>query len=84
MTSLNQEDSEVDTEGVEAPQGHKAGVPYDLRRPTVARYKARMWNRDDHRMFPPKVLGFGWTINFYWVFHLMGYVKARGAGRSAH
>jgi uncharacterized membrane protein len=24
-----------------------------------------MWNTDDHRLFPPKRVGIGWTINFY-------------------
>jgi uncharacterized membrane protein len=23
-----------------------------------------MWNADDHRLFPPKRVGVGWTINF--------------------
>jgi uncharacterized membrane protein len=23
-----------------------------------------MWNADDHRLFPPRRVGFGWTINF--------------------
>jgi hypothetical protein len=49
------------------------GLPYDWRRPTVARAKARMWNREDPRMFPPKSFGAGWTINFYWLVHLPSY-----------
>jgi hypothetical protein len=73
------EGSAHDPTGVLPPQGVKAGVPYDLRRPTKARYQARLWNRHDHRLFPPKALGAGWTINFYWLFHLMSYFKARRA-----
>ena len=23
-----------------------------------------MWNADDHRLFPPRRVGLGWTINF--------------------
>jgi uncharacterized membrane protein len=49
------------------------GLPYDWRRPTVARAKSRMWNREDPRMFPPKSFGAGWTINFYWLVHLASY-----------
>jgi hypothetical protein len=57
------------------------GVPYDLRRPTNARYKSRLWNRDDPHMFPPKALGAGWTVNFYWVFHMASYFKGRRTRR---
>jgi hypothetical protein len=28
-----------------------------------------MWNGEDLRLFPPKSFGWGWTINFYWIFH---------------
>jgi hypothetical protein len=58
-----------------------AGAPYDLRRPTEARYKARLWNRNDPRMFPPKALGVGWAVNFYWLFHMVSYVKGHRARR---
>ncbi|MFZ1063551.1 MAG: DUF5808 domain-containing protein [Acidimicrobiales bacterium] len=55
------------------------GLPYDWRRPTVARAKSRMWNGDDPRMFPPKSFGAGWTINFYWLVHLPSYfAKKKG------
>lgn len=40
------------------------GIPYDWRRPTAARAKSRLWNRDDRRLFPPKAYGWGYTINF--------------------
>jgi len=26
------------------PQGRMAGLPYDFRRPTVSRFRARVWN----------------------------------------
>ncbi len=78
---LDNEESAGDPEGVLPPQGVKAHVPYDLRRPTAARFKARLWNPDDHRFFPPKALGAGWGINFYWLFHLVSYFSARRAAQ---
>ena len=43
--------------------GKFLGVPYDWRRPTVARLKSRWWNADDRRIFTPKTYGAGWDIN---------------------
>ena len=43
--------------------GKILGVPYDLRFPTPARIKERMWNPDDPRVIVPRVFGAGWTIN---------------------
>jgi uncharacterized membrane protein len=40
------------------------GIPYDWRRPTVARAKSRLWNPADSRLFVPRVFGMGWDINF--------------------
>jgi hypothetical protein len=39
------------------------GMPYDWRRPTVARLKSRWWNRGDRRIFTPKSFGWGYDIN---------------------
>jgi hypothetical protein len=78
-THLDNEESAGGPEGVLPPQGHKAGVPYDLRRPTQARVKSRLWNRHDPHMFPPKAFGAGWTVNFYWLFHLVSYFRGRRA-----
>ena len=39
-------------------------VPYDLRRPSVARVRERMWNPADRHILAPTVFGVGWTINF--------------------
>lgn len=44
--------------------GKFLGIPYDWRRPTVARTKQRWWNPDDPRLFTPKVTGWGYDINF--------------------
>lgn len=43
--------------------GKFLGVPYDWRRPTVARVKERWWNPGDPRLFTPKVYGWGWDVN---------------------
>lgn len=40
------------------------GIPFDWRRPTIARAKSRWWNRRDSRLFTPKTFGWGWDINF--------------------
>ncbi|HUX05571.1 MAG TPA: DUF5808 domain-containing protein [Acidimicrobiales bacterium] len=50
-------------------QGRVGGVPYDLRRPTLAKTRSRYWNPDDPRLLTPKVFGVGWTINLYWLAH---------------
>ena len=38
-------------------------VPYDFRRPTLARAKKRWWNPDDPRLLTPRVFGVGWEVN---------------------
>jgi Family of unknown function (DUF5808) len=38
-------------------------IPYDLRVPTAARFRERLWAPDDSRVFMPQVFGVGWTIN---------------------
>jgi hypothetical protein len=40
-------------------------VPYDFRKPTLARLKERMWNPDDERIITPRDFGIGWTLNLY-------------------
>lgn len=44
--------------------GTLLGMPYDWRRPTVARAKSRLWNPDDARLLTPRTFGLGWDINF--------------------
>jgi uncharacterized membrane protein len=44
------------------------GLPYDWRRPTIARAKSRLWNPNEPRVFVPRVFGIGWDINFARVF----------------
>lgn len=57
------------------PQGKFAGMPYDWRQPATKRVAARLWNPDDPRLFPPKAYGWGYTVNFYWLFHPRRYVR---------
>ncbi|MBI4236271.1 MAG: hypothetical protein HY688_02805 [Chloroflexi bacterium] len=38
-------------------------VPYDLRPPTLARFREAYWNPEDRRIFTGKVWGIGWAIN---------------------
>ena len=38
-------------------------IPYDLRRPTLARIRERFWNPADRRILVPTVFGVGWTVN---------------------
>ncbi|MHB8896573.1 MAG: DUF5808 domain-containing protein [Candidatus Geothermincolia bacterium] len=46
-------------------QGTILGIPYDFRKPTFKRMKARMWNPADERIITPRTTGIGWTINLY-------------------
>ncbi len=57
------------------PQGHAAGVPYDWRRPTAKRFRARVWNPADRRLWTPKSFGWGYDLNFYWVAHPLRYFR---------
>lgn len=38
-------------------------VPYDLRRPSLARYRQAAWNADGP-LLGPSPFGVGWTFNF--------------------
>ncbi len=60
-----------------------AGIPFDPRKPTAARFKWTYWSAENPRFFPPKVTGIGWAINFYWLVHPLRWRKlrrARGTG----
>ena len=57
--------------------GKVAGiVPYDLRTPTLERFKAAMWNPDDDRLFTPNAFGVGWSPNFAQIFELIKAARA--------
>ena len=38
-------------------------VPYDFRRPTIARLRHALWSPDDPRLLMPHFFGIGWTPN---------------------
>jgi len=38
-------------------------VPYELRPPTLARFKERVWAPDSDTLVGPRVFGVGWTVN---------------------
>ena len=52
-------------DGSRTGTGRFLGAPYDLRASSSSeRYASRIWNPLDRRVFVPKALGIGWTINF--------------------
>lgn len=53
-------------------------VPYDLRMPTSARIKERMWNPDNAHVIGPRVFGVGWTVNFGRLVELVRHRDAAG------
>ena len=66
---------------VPEPQGRRAGLPYDFRRPTASRLRARVWNPGDPRVFTPKSFGWGLGVNFYWLLHPKRLVRTRRHAR---
>ena len=59
--------------------GSLAGIPYDTRHPTMARLKFTYWSAQNPKLFPPKVSGLGWGVNFFWVVHPLRWWKERHA-----
>ncbi|MCU1491100.1 MAG: hypothetical protein JWM85_2505 [Acidimicrobiaceae bacterium] len=57
--------------------GRFAGLPYDLRRPSLERLRAEVWNPDSPRLLTPKAFGWGYGLNLYWVSHPLGYLRRR-------
>ena len=45
--------------------GTYLGVPFEFRVPTRRRFKERLWNPDDSRVFTPHLFGVGWSLNAY-------------------
>ena len=46
-------------------------IPYDFRMPTLQSMRRAYWNPDDDRLFTDRVLGVGWTVNFYTVWRIL-------------
>ena len=38
-------------------------IPYDVRPPSLARLRERLWNPRDTRFLVPTFFGVGWTVN---------------------
>lgn len=55
--------------------GRFLGLPYDWRKPTLARIASRAWNPHDRRVFTPKAYGWGLTINVYELFRRLGLTR---------
>ncbi|MGY4100196.1 DUF5808 domain-containing protein [Nocardia sp. R16R-3T] len=51
------------------PQGAFLSIPYDWRKPTRQRFRARMWNPADGRILTPRAYGWGYSLNFYRLLH---------------
>ena len=51
--------------------GWIAGVPYDFRRPTLARLREEWWNPAEPSLLTPHSFGLGWSINLYRLTHPM-------------
>lgn len=49
-------------------------VPYDLRPPTLDRFRQRLWAPDDERVVVPHAYGVGWTVNLGRIARRMGLV----------
>jgi hypothetical protein len=47
-------------------------VPFDWRRPTRSRVKARWWNPKDRRLVTPKTFGWGYSFNLYEALRRLG------------
>jgi hypothetical protein len=59
--------------------GTIVGVPFDTRPPTLTRIRHTYWSAENPSLFPPKVNGLGWGLNFYWLVHPLRWLKARKA-----
>lgn len=44
--------------------GRFLGLPYDFRRPTLARIRGELWNPRERRILVPKAFGWGYGLNF--------------------
>jgi hypothetical protein len=64
-------------------EGKLLGIPFDAQRPTAARFVNTYWSAQNPKLFPPKMVGIGWGLNFYWVIHPLRWLKVRKASHSA-
>ena len=50
-------------EGQRTWHGRIAGVPYDFRFPTFARFRNAYWNPENPNILTDRVVGIGWAVN---------------------
>lgn len=60
--------------------GAYAGIPYDWRKPTKERLKARVWNATAP-LFTPKWFGWGYDVNLYALIHPLLWRRARSSAK---
>ncbi len=77
MTMTDEQRERQRDADVPDPQGYLWKLPYDWRRPTAARLRARWWNRHDPRLLTPRCFGAGWDLNLYWLSHPRHFARAR-------
>jgi len=58
-------------------------VPYDLRPPTLERFRQRHWAPEDERLFVPRTFGLGWAVNLARAVALVRRVTNRNMASSA-
>jgi uncharacterized membrane protein len=58
----NQEQQPGESPRQTPPQKTFAGMPVNW---DWKNWNKGVWNAEDHRLFPPKRIGIGWTINFH-------------------
>jgi hypothetical protein len=55
-------------------------IPYDFRLPTLRMLQQAYWNPNDNRLFTDKVLGVGWSVNFYTIWRALQSLGAPARG----
>jgi uncharacterized membrane protein len=64
--------TEKDQNPIDASQKTWLGMPVNW---DTKNWSKGMWNAKDERLFPPKRIGVGWTINFHKLFKSIGLLK---------
>jgi len=51
--------------------GRFLGIPYDVRRPTLAKLFRELWNPAERRILVPKAFGWGYGVNLAAVWRVL-------------
>jgi len=78
------DDDTADADGRPVPQGHVLGMPYDFRGASVDRIGSRVWNPADPRIFMPRMLGVGWTVNLGAIGVKLGLIRPDDVGDESY